>query len=946
MTNKKGFLNLFGPAKKKEIQLVRVFFLQVIVAVSFMFIVVLLLWIKREKTTFERENIELQQEFLNAQKDNIKKETERAVNYINYQISQTDTAIRLKLKKRVELAHNIASSIYNKNKNRSSQESIKSQIKEALRPIRFDDGRGYFFIGSLSGYEILYPVRPEFEGKYVYNLQDNLGSYVMQDELKVVTTKGEGFVTNYWTRPGLDSSMAFKKISYVKLLKPLGWYIGTGDYYEDFTREIQQDVIDWLSSYRFGNEGYIFVNTYDGDAIITDGKKAEKKRNLWNLEDPNGIKVIQEERRAIKNPEGDFIYYSWKKLTSDEIGQKISFVKGVPEWKWMVGAGVYLEEINEVLLTKRETLKASIKKDVLFITLWLSVLLIFICIFALFLSRKTKATIDSFVQFFKKASHENVLIDESKINFSEFKIIGRSINQVITEIKESKLQSQEKEARYEKLFEESPEAIAFLDKDGVIQRINSTFTKLFDFKNSECVHKKLDELIVPEELRTEASIYSSNFKDGYSKQIEAIRLTKNKKKVFVSIIGTPILVNENLIGYYVIYRNISEQKTFEQQLYESKIKAEESDRLKTSFLTNLSHEIRTPLNAIIGFSTLLNTKEVSREDQKEYLRLLGNSGKLLLEIIDNIIDISKIESANLSVNKTNSNINTMLDELLIDFKEHKDNSKLNAIDLTLHKAIHDKELYILTDIKRLRQIFTNLLDNALKFTSKGKVEFGYKLNENEILCFVKDTGIGIKDDEVEFIFDRFRQADESTTRKYGGTGVGLALTKSLVELLGGKIWVESLTGQGAKFYFTIPYEVSKKKENTTLKNNQFKKKNWHDKTILVAEDVEANYKLLHSYLANTRATIKWAKNGLEALQIVENNPRIDLILMDINMPVMNGHEALQEIQSKGYTVPVIAQTAYATEDQHDEILNLGYSDYILKPITLGLLIQKISKFLS
>lgn len=946
MTNKKGLFNLFGLAKKKEIQLVRIFFLQVIVAVSIMLIVVLLLWIKREKNTLERETVKLQQDYLNTQKENIKKETERAVNYINYQISQTDTAIRLKLKKRVEMAHNIATSIYHKNKNSSSIESIKSQIKEALRPIRFDDGRGYFFIGSLSGYEILYPVRPEFEGKYVYNLQDDLGSYVMQDELSVVTTKGEGFVTNYWTRPGLDSSMAFKKISYVKLLKPLDWYIGTGDYYADFTQEIQQEIINWLSSYRFGNEGYIFVNTYDGDAIISNGKKVVKKKNLWNLEDPNGVKVIQEERRAVKNPEGDFIYYSWKKLTSDEISQKISFVKGVPEWKWMVGAGVYLEEINEVLLAKKEALRASIKKDVLLITIWLSTLLLFIYILTLFLSRKTKTTIDSFIQFFKKASHENVLIDESKINFSEFKIIGRSINQVITEIKESKLQNQEKEARYEKLFEESPEAIAFLDKDGVIQRINSAFTKLFGFNNNECVLKKLDELIVPKELRTEASIYSSNFKDGYSKQIEAIRLTKDMAKVFVSIIGTPILVNENLIGYYVIYRNITEQKTFEQQLYESKIKAEESDRLKTSFLTNLSHEIRTPLNAIIGFSTLLNTKEVSREDQKEYLRLLGNSGKLLLEIIDNIIDISKIESANLSVNKTNSNINTMLDELLIDFKEHKDNIKLDSIDLTLHKAIQDKELYIYTDIKRLKQIFTNLLDNALKFTSKGKVEFGYKLNENEVLCFVKDTGIGIKDDEVEFIFDRFRQADESTTRKYGGTGVGLALTKSLVELLGGKIWVESKTGQGAKFYFTIPYEVSKKKKTTAPQNNQYKKTNWKDKTILVAEDVEANYKLLHSYLAYTKATIKWAKNGQEALQIIENNPHINLILMDINMPVMNGHEALQEILSRGYNVPVIAQTAYATEEQHDEILNLGYSDYILKPITLGLLMQKISKFLN
>ena len=946
MINKNSFLNLFGLYKKKEVQLVKIFLLQVIIAVTLMFIVVLSLWIKRENNNLKEETEELQKEYINTQKENVKKETERAVNYINYKINQTDKAIKTKLEKRVNMAYNIASNIYNKNKGTESLEEIKKQIKEALRPIRYDNGRGYFFIGSLNGYEILFPIHPELEGNYVYNLRDDLGSYVMHDELKVVNTEGEGFVTNYWTKPGSDTGMALKKISFVKLFKPLNWYIGTGDYYKDFTEEVQQEVLDWLANYRFGSEGYIFVNTYDGDALLTNGKKVEEKKNLWNSKDPNGVKVIQEERKAVKNPEGDFIYYSWKKLSCSDTSQKISFVKGVPEWKWMVGAGVYIEEINLVLGAKKEKLKNTINQDVLIIVIWLSVLLVFIYVFALFLSNKAKSTIDSFVQFFKKASHENILIDESRINFSEFKIIGKSVNEMITEIKESKLRNQEKDARYEKLFEESPEAIVFLNKDGIVQSINSAFTKLFGYEPVECINKDLDILIVPEELKEEALIYSSNFKEGFTKQIEAIRITKSKEKVYVSIIGTPLMVDDNLIGYYVIYRNISEQKAFEQQLYDSKIKAEESDRLKTSFLTNLSHEIRTPLNAIIGFSTLLNTKEVSREDQKEYLRLLGNSGKLLLEIIDNIIDISKIESSNLSINKTNNNINTMFDELLMDFKELKNNMKLDQIELKLHKAINNKELLVLTDIKRLKQIFTNLLDNAFKFTSKGQVEFGYKLDGNEILCFVKDTGIGIDENELNFIFDRFRQADESTTRKYGGTGIGLALIKSLVELLGGKIWVESKKGDGAKFYFTIPYETSKEKSSSPVKSNIIKNVNWKNKKILIAEDVEANYKLLHSYLTKTNATIKWAKDGKEALEIIDQEPDFDLILMDINMPIMTGHEALKELLNKGYKIPVVAQTAYATDEQRDEILSLGYSDYILKPITFPLLLQKISRFLN
>jgi len=777
-----------------------------------------------------------------------------------------------------------------------------------------------------------------------------LGNYVIRDELNVINSKGEGFVTNYWTRPGSDTSMACKKLSYVKLFKPLNWYIGTGDYYIDFTTNVQEEVLDWLSNYRFGSEGYIFVNTYDGDALLMDGEIIKEKKNIWNLEDPNGTKVIQEERKAVKNPDGDFIYYSWRKLTNSEISHKMSFVKGVPVWRWMVGAGVYIEDMNQVLNTKNLEIKKAIKRDIIVVIIFLGVLFVLLYLFALYLSKKATNNIDSFIQFFKNASNKNILIDESKFHFSEFKTLANSANKMITEIKKSEARNKKEEAHYKKLFEESPEAIAFLNNDKQVLRINTAFTKLFGFEISEIVNKELDKFIVPEELKEQALIYTKKFKEGFNVQIEAVRINKNNQKVHVSIMGTPISVNQQLLGYYVIYRNISEQKEFEQQLYDSKTKAEESDRLKSSFLTNLSHEIRTPLNAIMGFSTLLNTKKVSKEDQKEYLRILANSGKLLLEIIDNIIDISKVESSTLTVNKSNSNLNMLLDELLIDFLEYKNNMKLDKIDISLQKEINDRELYILTDLKRLKQVYSNLLDNALKFTEKGKVEFGYYIKEQEIICFVKDTGIGINEDEVNFIFDRFRQADESTTRKYGGTGIGLALCKSLVELLGGKLWVESKkedlpTTKGAKFYFTIPYDVVKPDKKLFEKPKIVENIDWSNKKVLIAEDVETNYKLLFTFLAKTKVKIFWAKDGKEAVDMIERDSDFDLILMDINMPIMTGHEALKLLINKGYNIPVIAQTAYATEEQRYEIIDLGYSDCILKPITFQSLLQKLSRFL-
>ena len=909
-----------------------------------MFIIVVYFWIKREYRNIKEEISSTQKEYIKSQKENIKKETERAVNYINYKIYQTDYDVREKLKIRVNIAYNIIYNIYNENYEKASLNEIKKIIKDALRTVRFDDGRGYYFIGSLDGYEVLYPVAPEYEGKCFYNLQDDLGNYVIRDELKVINLKEEGFVTNYWTRPGSDSSMAFKKLSYIKLFKPLNWYVGTGDYYIDFNATAQREVLDWLSNYRFDDEGYIFVNTYDGDALLMDGEIVIGKKNIWNLEDPNGTKVIQDERKAVKNPDGDFIFYSWKKLTNTEICHKMSFVKGVQDWQWMVGTGVYVEDINLALEAKRNEIQKSINNDILVILISLSILFILLYLFALYLSKKASANIESFIQFFKSASHKNILIDETKINFSEFKALASSANKMISEKIKSEIRNQEEEAHYEKLFEESPEAIAFLNNKGQVERINSAFTKLFGYEISEINNKDLDNFIVPIELKEKTLSYTDQLKDVFNDQIEAIRITKNKQKVYVSIIETPFKFNKKLLGFYVIYRNISGQKEFEQQLYDSKTKAEESDRLKTSFLTNLSHEIRTPLNAIIGFSTLLNTKKISEEDQKEYLKILGNSGKLLLEIIDNIIDISKVESSTLSINKTKTNINTLLDELLIDSLESKNNMKLDKIDITLEKEIN-KEFYVNTDLKRLKQVYTNLLDNALKFTEKGKIEFGYYTKREEIICYVRDTGIGINEEDTCFIFDRFRQADESTTRNYGGTGIGLALCKSLVELLGGKLWVESKIGEGASFYFSLPLDIVKLDKKNHAKTKNVKNIDWSNKKILIAEDVETNFKLLFTFLSKTKVNIRWAKDGTEALDILDKEPNFDLILMDINMPIMNGHEALKHIINQGFKMPVIAQTAYATDEQKYEILNLGYSDYILKPITFQKLINILSKFL-
>ncbi len=931
--------------RNKEIKITNFFLTQTVVVISSMCIIAAFFWINGKYKSMQSELDRVQVEYVHSQKELIKRETQHAINDINYSIKRADQTLRNKIKFRVYQAHRIASNIYNENVGKKTNAEIKKLIKDALRPVVYDNKYEYIFIASLNGTEVLFPTYPELEGKNVYDYQDELGHYIMQEEIKIVTTKGEGFSESHWRYAEEDTITVKKKLSYVKLFQPFNWYIGTGCFYYDHTKSMKDEILASLSNYRYGKEGYIFVNTYDGDALLMNGEIVTQKMNAWDLEDANGIKVIQEERKAVKKAEGDYIYYSWRRLSDSVIIPKMSFIKGIPEWEWMVGTGVYLDEINSHLNSIETELKNKIIRDIKFVVILSLGIFIFLSLIAIFTSRKLKKNISLFIRFFETATKNYKLIDKSKIAYSEFNTIADYANKMITNLKVTETKKKEEQAHYKKLFDESIEAIAFVDKEEKVQRINQAFTKLFGYTIGDLRNKNLNDVIVPKKFIKEALNYSKNFKEGTYDEVEAIRYNKERKKIHVAITGAPVLVNNQNLGTYIVYRNITNQKIFEQELYTAKVKAEESDRLKSSFLTNLSHEIRTPLNAIIGFSTLLNTKDIGAEEQKEYLKILENSGKSLLEIIDNIIDFSKIESSTLVINKTNNNFNELLDEILIDYVDFKNNMSFDKIDLKLKKEGEQNNLFVFTDFKRIKQVFTNLLDNAFKFTEKGEISFGYKIESDDIVCFVKDTGIGINKEELKFIFDRFRQVDESSTRKYGGTGIGLALCKSLIELLDGRIWVESNKNEGSTFYFTIPladHENVKKKnpEQKTLQDF-----NWSHKKILIAEDVETNYKLLETILSRSNAKILWAKDGNEVVEMVEINTDIDLILMDINMPIMNGHEATKILKSKGLEIPIIAQTAYATEEQKNEILSMGYDDYVLKPITFQVLFQKVSKFL-
>ena len=376
-----------------------------------------------------------------------------------------------------------------------------------------------------------------------------------------------------------------------------------------------------------------------------------------------------------------------------------------------------------------------------------------------------------------------------------------------------------------------------------------------------------------------------------------------------------------------------------EELYRAKIKAEESDRLKSAFLANMSHEIRTPMNGILGFSELLLTNE-EPEHHEEYVGIIRESCDQLLYLIDNILDLSLIEANQIHVKKGEVDLERLFTYLFTLFGRKCEQKGIQLI----MKPIPEKSRHITSDLSKLKQILTNLIGNAVKFTHEGQVEFGALRDEHGLTFYVKDSGIGIEQEYHDLVFERFRQVEEGSTRSYGGTGLGLSIAKSLVESLGGYIWYTSTPGEGSVFYFSHPLKNKKIMEKHIPDKNM--KVDYSHMNFLVVEDEVNNFTYINEILKETGVRVMHASNGMQAVELCKSaEPNFNLVIMDIRMPVMDGLEATQKIKAH-VDVPVLALTAYALNTDRERILAAGCDDYLSKPFKKHDLFQTVNKLIN
>ena len=508
------------------------------------------------------------------------------------------------------------------------------------------------------------------------------------------------------------------------------------------------------------------------------------------------------------------------------------------------------------------------------------------------------------------------------------------------------------EIRYRLIANNSSDMISKHAIDGTYLYISPACINLLQYTPEELAGNNCFDYIHPSDknlyksdlakLITENNTITSTYrlikKDGTEVWVETNAQLMVLNARSTEIVATTRDVNQRIIAENTLKHNLVE-------LQQAKTRAEESDRLKTAFLQNMSHEIRTPMNGIIGFSDLLSKPGLNPEKQHYYIQIIKSSSQQLLGIVNDILDISKIETGQVEIYYDELNLNQQLTEIENLFLPM---TTKKGLQLIFNKTITDSQCNIVSDKGKIRQIVINLVNNAIKFTDSGQVVFGYQFKNTFVEFYVSDTGIGIPKEKHQLIFDRFSQAETGLSRTFGGTGLGLAISKGLVHLLGGEIWLTSEPNKGTQFYFTINYKTTNQHLNTETKPilQTTEMAGVSDKLILIAEDEDTNFLYINELLTENGFNLHRVVNGAEAVSFCkQNSSRIGLLFMDIKMPVMNGFDATKLIKSIYPHIPVIALTAYAMDSDKEQALLAGCNNYLSKPVQPNELIAMANNYL-
>ena len=1038
----------------------------IVIIASVMFGLLLLIWVVNEYHVFSSENKLLKEEYEDAQKKMLKNEVKDVVKYIDYMKDQTEIRLKSELNNRVNEAIDIARNIYQENIDSKPLSEIKKMVKDALRPIRFFEGKGYYFAFSMDGIETLFADRPEMEGKNMLPVQGDKGEFVVRDMIDLVKKQSEGFYQYTWTKPS-HKEKGFLKIAYVKYFKPFDWVFGTGEYLDDFTNRIQNMVLERIVNLRFSDEGYFFGSTEGGYPLFTNRVITKGANRIWEMTDPNGVKIIQEQQSVSKQPDGGFVRYSWPKLGSSTPVPKISYVREIPGWGWTIGAGVYLDTVEKTIAKSKDTLKRQLIKESI---TSICVLIGFIGVIWFWAKRvadKTHKTIEIFEKSFKNAATTFVTIPADDMQFSELSRIAKSANKMIAVQKKTEKSLRESEKMYRALVKGIPDTVMRFDREGRHLFVSDNVRKTVDMEPERFIGKTHAELGFPENQcrfweESIRRVFDSNVpfeteftfegkagpfifdwrliperdaQGAISSVLSISRDTTAHRKaeqdyqtlfremldgfalheIILDADGIPVdyrflainpafermtgLKAANIIGRTVlevlpgtehhwietygkvaltgeplhfenysaeltkhfdvttfrpvegqfacIFQDITERKKVEAERKRLQAQLTQAQKMESvgSLAGGVAHDFNNMLSIILANVELLQIKIDKDSPLLSRIYEIKKAAQRSADLTRQLLAFARKQTISPKTLNLNHSIEGVLEML----------KRLIGEDIEL-LWFPKKHLWsVKMDTSQIDQILTNLCINARDAIQDiGKITIetdnicfddnycrehrGVTLGEF-VLIAVSDNGCGMDKETIDKVFEPF-----FTTKKKGkGTGLGMATVYGIIKQNNGFINVYSEPGQGTTFKLYVPRHEKCQDEESVVEKEKLLK---GFETVLLVEDEKSLLEVTKTTLEQLGYTVLTANTPKEAIRIGNSfNKKIDLMITDVVMPLMNGRELAEKMLQSLPNIKILYMSGYtANVIAHKGILDEGFN-FINKPFSSQEISVKLRKIL-
>ena len=892
------------------------------------------LWVSSERSKFVAEASILRKSYFNTQQETLKREVERALAFVRHMQSQTEKRLNDTIKDRVIEAHSIADNIYKQHKNSKTIGEIKEIIKDALRPIRFNKGRGYYFAFDLNGIETLFAVRPDLEGKNMLDVRGGQGEFVVPDMLTIIKNKGEGFYNYTWPKPDRDGY--FPKVAFVKLFEPIGWVIGTGEYFDDVEQDIQKECIRWISHIKFGKNGYVFAGQYDG--ISLSGPATGK--NMKNVEDVNGVKIVQELIKAAQSG-GGFVHYVLPKFEDRRHAPKISYAKGVTEWQWYIGAGIYVDEIEAEIARKKIDMEQRIKVNIRNIFLILLSLFVFIAIIVKFLATRIHKNLKLFTDFFNRASSDAIKIEKDSLYFTEFAELAHSANKMIDDRKKAEDELKSSEERLRAIFKANPDPVVVYDTNGYPLYLNLAFTKVFGWYLEELQGKHIPFVPKDQEKISTAKL-EEIFESGNTVRFETKRLDKQGKSIDILLSAAMIKGIQGINnGLVVNLKDITEQKHIEIQLRQS----QKMEAIGT-LAGGIAHDFNNILSGIFGYAQLTEMAPDNVDKVKKNIKQVLKGAHRASDLVQQILTFSRQAD-----HKTQTFRLSSIVKEAIKFLRSSIPATIEIQEKILSKAT------VLADPTQVHQVVINLCTNAYHAMRDSGGTLFVMLDDvenvqhdhsstnsfkpgNYVKLEIRDTGHGIEKETLERIFDPY-----FTTKSLDkGTGLGLAVVDGIVKKHKGFIRTESEIGRGSTFQIFWPI-IEKDDHRIILEQKKTGLPQGTEQIMLVDDETDI-LNTSQAILERQGYKVTTFSDGLSALQaFTENSNFFDIVITDMSMPLMAGDELSAQILKLRKDIPIILCTGFSETMSEEKAMSLGIKGFLIKPIVMEDLSLKVREVL-